>query len=279
MKIIRVFPSGLKKRGGSLLPNDKYAFIGDPPLDGFRPEADEVHISCTFTWDKVEAERLGEAWSQYYEVVKVGGVAYGSPIYGFTPGKYIKNGITFTSRGCNNQCPWCSARVDEGKISPLYDFPPGYIIQDNNLLQCDKSHLDRVFEMLRYQPRQVIFSGGLDSRLITDDIADSIRDLPIESVFLACDTKEAIKPLRRAVQKLHLPRRKTRCYVLLKFNDGETISNARERLELVWEAGAMPFAQLYQPKDRWINYPREWKELAREWARPAVMIASHKDED
>jgi hypothetical protein len=43
--VIRVFP-----RRTSLTPTDEYAFVGEPPM--LRPEADEVHVSCTFTWDK-----------------------------------------------------------------------------------------------------------------------------------------------------------------------------------------------------------------------------------
>ena len=70
MNIIRVFP-----RRTSYTPTDNMAFVGDPPL--FRPDADEVHVSVTFTWDKSEGERLADAWSQYYQNVKLGGVAYG----------------------------------------------------------------------------------------------------------------------------------------------------------------------------------------------------------
>ena len=129
--------------------------------------------------------------------------------------------------------------------------------------------------MLRGQ-RAIEFSGGLDSRLVTDIIADDVRSLKINQIFLACDTKEAIKPLRKAIKKLALSRDKLRCYVLLKFNPDETISEATERLELIWEAGAIPFAQLYQPPDKWIDYPREWRRLARTWSRPAATWAIHK---
>ncbi len=269
MKVIRVFPNRLKKQGGSMLPKDNYAFIGDPPME--RPEADEVHVSVTFTWDREDGERLKLAWGQYYPIVKIGGPAFGSIIDGFMPGKYIKPGVTFTSRGCNNQCPWCLVPESEGKLFQYYDFVPGHIVQDNNLLQCEKHHIERVFEMLRYQGKAVTFSGGLDSRLMTDDTADSLRSLPINQLFLACDTKEAIKPLRKAVKKLSLPSEKVRCYVHLKFNENETISEATERMIEVWKAGAMPFAQLYQPKDKWIDYSAEWRNFARQWSRPAIM--------
>lgn len=125
-KVIRVFP-----KRTSHTPIDDMAFIGAPPLD--RPEADEVHISCAFTWDQPKAEDLKMAWSQYYPVVKVGGPAYDDPCDGFTPGQYLKPGITITSRGCNNHCPWCLVPEREGKIRELA-ICPGNKIQDNNLL-------------------------------------------------------------------------------------------------------------------------------------------------
>jgi hypothetical protein len=95
MTTIRVFP----KRTAHI-PDDALAFVGDPPL--WRPDADEVHVSCTFTWDKVEAERLQYAWGQYYPKVLLGGPAFDSPCDTFTPGMYVKQGITYTSRGCTS---------------------------------------------------------------------------------------------------------------------------------------------------------------------------------
>ena len=273
MRIIRVFPTGLKKRGGSMLPRDRFVFIGDPQFDDeyMRPKADEVHISCTFTWDKPEAERLQSAWSQYYEVVKLGGPAYNSIITPLVPGMYIKPGITFTSRGCNNLCPWCLVQSREGELFEYYDYPPGSIIQDNNILQCSRSHIERVFEMLRYQGRPVSFTGGLDSRLVTEYFVDELRTVTVDQIFLACDTDKAIKPLCEATRRIQLPRDKVRCYVLLKYNENETIDKATSRLMEVWEAGAMPFAQLYQPPDKYINYPWVWRNLQRNWSRPAIM--------
>jgi len=130
--------------------------------------------------------------------------------------------------------------------------------------------------MLKGQ-RGIQFSGGLDARLITDRIADDLRGLRINQLFLSCDTKEAIKPLREAVNKLGLSRDKVRCYVLLKFNPNETISEASERLEMVWEAGCVPFAQLYQPADKFIKYDLQWREFARFWSRPAIMKSNMRN--
>lgn len=267
MKILRVFPCRTE-----MTPTDEFAFVGYPPMLDFRPQADEVHISVVFTWHREEAERLKSAWQQYYPSVRIGGPAYDNPCDGFSPGFYVREGVTFTSRGCNNQCPWCEVPRREGKLCELPTIYPGNIIQDNNLLQCSGSHLDKVFAMLRRQ-HQVEFKGGLDSRLLMDGMANQIRELRIRQVFFSSDTPEAIKPLRKALRILQLPRQKVRCYVLLKFNPNESISDARHRMELVWEAGAMPFAQLYQPKDKWISYPEEWRQFARTWSRPAAMKA------
>jgi len=268
-RVIRVFPH----RTG-LTPTDDYAFIGDPPL--FRPQADEVHVSVTFTWDVEEGHRLHEAWAQYYPIVKLGGPAVNGSHGEFVPGMYLKGGVTITSRGCNRRCPWCVVWEREGKLRTV-EIKPGWIVQDNNLLATPKDHQARVFAMLRAQRRAVSFPGGLDARLLTDWAAVQLSTLSIKEIFLAADTENALSALRVAVSKLgFLKRRHLRCYVLIAYG-GETTEQAVDRLEAVWEAGCLPFAQLFQPPDNYIDYPQEWKTLARTWSRPAAMVASHRD--
>ena len=257
-----------------MTPRDDYAFVGDPPM--FRPPASEVHVSCTFTWDIPEAFRLGNAWGQYYPVF-IGGCAARSPAGEFIPGMYVREGVTVTSRGCNNQCPWCLVPEREGKLREIVIHAGSNII-DNNLLQCSHGHIDTVFEMLRCQ-HGIILSGGLDARLISDSIADNLRSLRIKRMFLACDRKEDIRVLERAKSKLDgFTREHLRCFVLLAY-DGETMSEAKERLDAVWELGFMPFAQLYQPPDKYIHYSKEWRKLTRTWSRPAAMKAQHREQE
>lgn len=246
MKIIRVFP-----RRTSMTPRDDYAFVGDPPL--LRPQADEVHVSCTFTWDMKEAERLWQSWKRYYPAVRVGGVAYSGLLSRkvgageFVPGRYVRDGVTITSRGCNN-------------------------LIDNNLLQCSKPHLDKVFDMLRSQ-HAIKLSGGLQASLLTDSIADSLRGLRIKELFFACDTRSALKPLERARKMLEgFTIEQLRAYVMLAYA-GETMIEAGERLRAVWNLGFMPFAQLYQPPGQHIAYSKEWRRLAKLWSRPGYTKA------
>jgi len=99
----------------------------------------------------------------------------------------------------------------------------------------------------------------------------------VDSVFLAADTMGALKPLAHALDLLSfLGRRKLRVYTMIGLN--ETIQQATERLEAVWKLGGLPFAQLYQPVDRYINYGREWRDLHRAWSRPAAMFAIHAEQ-
>jgi hypothetical protein len=253
------------------------AFVGDPPLELWRPHADEVHVSVAFTWDTEEGERLRKAWGQYYSRVIIGGPAFQmTATDDFEPGVYVKHGVTFTSRGCDNKCPWCMVPDREGKLIEYKYFSPGYIIADNNLLQASQQHQAQVFAMLRTQ-RAAVFSGGLQASLLTDWFCDQLRTIKINQLFLAADTMGALRPLEKAVDKLSfLPRGKKRVYTMI---GTETIEAATERLEAVWKLGGMPFAQLYRAPIGWKEYSREWCALVRTWSRPAAMMALHASQE
>lgn len=267
-QIIRVFP-----RYTSYTPKDDYVFIGDPPL--IRPEADEVHVSVCFTWDTKEGKRLQKAWAEYYPIVKIGGPAYGNISTGFIPGRYVKYGVTFTTRGCNNHCSFCLVPEWEGKLIEIENFAPGHIVQDNNLLQASRQHIGRVFEMLRKQTKPITFSGGLQASLIDDWFVEQLRTIRLDSLFLAADTVAALKPLEKAIKILSfLGRRQIQVYTMIGLR--ETIVQAEERLQAIWDLGGMPFAQLYQPSDKRVEYSQEWKSLRRTWSRPAAMFAMQK---
>jgi hypothetical protein len=270
MRILRVFP-----RRTSYTPADDLAFVGDPPL--WRPEPDdfdELHVSVVFSWDVAEGRRLAEAWASIYpdKPVRIGGPALGSPAEGFTPGLYVKNGITFTSRGCYRRCRWCLVPEREGEIRLLDPIPPGWVLCDNNILATPRPHRESVYEMLRQQPRAAVFAGGLQPSLVTDGIAEELKTIRIDQVFLAADTRSTLPELKQAARRLaYLGREKLRCYVLIGY-DGESLAEAEERLQLVWKAGVMPFAMLYQPPTaQRLTYAPEWHRLQKIWSRPALM--------
>lgn len=269
-RIIRVFC-----RKTSYTPTDGMAFVGPPP-GLFIPEHDEIHISCTFTWDKDLAEELAFQWEGVTnKPVKLGGPAYCSPAEDFTPGMYVREGITFTSRGCNNNCPWCGVRQMEGKLREI-PITPGNIIQDNNFLQCSKAHKEKVFDMLKTQ-KGISFRGGLETNLIDDHFVEAVRGLRIAELWLACDTDTQLPAFRKACEKLvkaGFTQHQIKCYSLIGHNMEKEEARNRE----IFLAGAMPFSQLERDftRDK-TEYSAEWKAFERRWQRPAITVAHMRE--
>ena len=263
MDVIRVFP-----RKTSMTPTDDLAFFGDPPLE--LPDHSRVDICCIFTWDKKSAELLFERWKDRTDKpVRLGGPAYNSPMNDFAPGLYLKQGVTFCSRGCPNHCHYCFVPKREGPLREI-EISPGNIIQDNNFLACSKKHKESAYEMLKKQ-KAIKFQGGLEPGRLSDWDIEQMRGLNIHELWLACDTKADFGDLKKAAERLYLAgfsQAKIRCYVLI----GDDFSENVARLRAVFESGCLPFAQLFQGEER-KEYSREWRSLAKTWSRPAAMKA------
>jgi hypothetical protein len=276
-RILRVFP-----KRTSLTPDDPWVVVGVP--DKVRPPLfDEVHVSCTFTWNKAVAERLGELWREQCPRTRVvvGGPAFGSPSHEFVPGRYVRYGISISSRGCPNSCDWCYVPKREGKLR-LLPICPGNDLQDNNITAWPRSHWDMLVAMLESQTC-IRFSGGLEAARFRDWHVDGFKRLRpshVREIWFAADTDSALRPLAKVAGKM-LPmfdgykdkgRRKLRCYVMI---GRESLRAAEARLECVWGMGFLPFAQLFQDGDRRVRYNADWRKLERKWARPAAMFACH----
>lgn len=268
-RIIRVFA-----RKTSMTPIDDMAFYDVPGL--WIPEHDEVHVVVVFTWDIEHGHFLRDAWEGVTDKpVRIGGPAFDDPCLGdFVPGLYLKPGVTVTSRGCVNNCPFCFVSKREGKLREIKDFAPGNIIQDNNFLACSREHRARVYEMLKTQ-HTIRFSGGLESEFLTEWDIEQMRGLRIKELWMACDSHARIKPFLKACDKLvraGFRRDQIRCYALC----GNDMQENEERLRVIFNAGALPFAQLYQPR-AWKEYSKEWKSFQRQWSRPAGTVSHMRE--
>ncbi len=261
---MRVFP-----RKTNATPTDDKAYYDGPPI--WQLPENEVHVSCTFTYDKPRAEQLAQQWQKAGYNVTLGGPAYDDNGGDFVPGRYLKPGYVITSRGCNNNCWFCVAPKREGKIREL-PITDGWILQDNNLLQCSDSHIKAVFEMLKRQPHKAVFSGGIEARELKDWHVDLFVDLKPQSLFLAYDTPDDYEPLVRASKMFSgtsmLKQHKVQCYVLIGW-PRDTIEQAEERLHSVVALGLMPFAMLYRNERGEVD--KQWQRFQREWANPVIV--------
>lgn len=262
---IRVFPRRTKAT-----PDDEFAFIGYPPL--FRPRVNRVDISCTFSWDKEECEKLAAAWGIYYNNVRLGGIAFGDKGGDFISGQYLKKGYIITSRGCNNRCWFCDAWKREGKIREL-PIVDGWNVLDNNLLQCSENHIRSVFAMLKRQRQRAEFTGGFETRLLKDWHIELLLDLKPKQIFFAYDKIDDLEPLievgRRLLKAGFTKESHTlRCYVLIGYPN-DKIESADARLKEVLRIGMTPMAMLWRNKKNKTNL--EWCRFQREWARPQII--------
>ena len=268
-KIIRVFP-----RRNSYTPTDDMAFFDSPGL--WIPYHDEVHVCCVFTWDLKKCLELQKDWQAITDKpVMIGGPALGNAGGEFVPGRYVRQGVTVTSRGCNNNCSFCFVPKREGKLRPL-PILDGNIMQANNFLQEMKPHRREAYDMLKTQ-KKVIFAGGLQASLLKDWDIEEMRGLRIRKMFFACDCDANIPIIQKTGERMlkaGFSRDHLHCYVLC----GDDIAKNEARCMAVYEAGMMPFAQLYQPETP-IEYSKEWKQFHRKWSRPAYYKAWMKTKD
>ena len=270
-KVIRLFP-----RRTNATPDDEDVRINCTP-SFFGDDADEIHISVTFTWDIPRAEFLEKQW-RHVTAVKVGGPAFNAPGGDFMPGMYMKKGYVITSRGCPNRCWFCSVPRREGYTLRELPVTDGWIVTDDNLLACSPAHIEKVFEMLRRQPRRPQFVGGLEAKLLTPQMAGRLRELNPVTMFFAYDTPDDYEPLVEAGKQLRAAGFKqenhiARCYVMCGFR-GDTLEAADTRMRQTWSAGFFPMAMLYRDKSG--KFDLDWKRFQRTWANQHITASKLK---
>lgn len=259
---IRVFPSRTRAT-----PVDARAFVGDPPLWLHESDVQDVAISCTFTWDRPEAERLVKAWKFRFPEARVdlGGPAYGDPGGQFDPGMFLRPGYIITSRGCPNSCPRCMVPGREGGLR-LLRIRHGWDVLDNNLLACPEHHIQAVCRMLASQIG-VRFTGGLEAHRFRGDVAREILGTKPDRLFFAWDAPgdgrdvwEAVSLTSRITSwSAGALRHHVGCYVLMGY-EGDTVEHAERRVRQVIKMNARAYPMFFRDEN-YSRRPPEWHDL------------------
>jgi radical SAM superfamily enzyme YgiQ (UPF0313 family) len=158
----------------------------------------------------------------------------------------------FLTRGCVRNCAWCIVPKKEGGIRPYRDIATVLqgrktaILMDNNVLAC--KHGLQQLEKIADLKCKVDFNQGLDSRLVTDEIARLLSKIKwIRFIRFAADTMQAIEPLLKALEKLNrygVKNYRIFVYVLVK-----DVEDANNRCKILKRLGVNPFVQVYRDFD------------------------------
>lgn len=269
MKIARVFPTKT-----SMSPTDPLAFFGPPTIEAMAAEPEEVHISVTFSWDLEKADELFYQWEMLGVPVEVGGPAFGDRMSeSFTPGLYLREGMTITSRGCPKDCWFCDVgKCANGRVIEL-PVQDGWNILDDNILATSDRHFRAVCDMLKRQKQRPVFSGGLEPEYMTAEKAALLVECKPKTLYTAYDTLDDYEHLRNMARLLWaagLSRRSNtvKCYMLCGYPE-DSFEAAEKRARQIMELGFLPFAMLYRGEDG--ETDREWRKFQREWANAVIV--------
>ena len=193
--------------------------VWDMPL--FRDCVDKIYVSCVFTKNR-------DICNEWEGRADIGGSGY--DLNKTLPDEIenIKPRINFgfTTRGCIRKCKFCIVPEKEGMIrtiGDIYDIWDGkskeLVVMDNNILALP-THFKKICEQLEKEKIKVDFNQGLDIRLLTDELAQSLSKVKhISEIRFAWDNPEDEDKIVRGLEILKRNKcKRAMFYVLVGFN-------------------------------------------------------------
>ncbi|GEM_PF-260853 len=167
---------------------------------------------------------------------------------------YWDSSIMFGTRGCIRKCAFCAVPRLEGKVSgPArgigHLIKPGHekvILWDNNILGVP--NWQEVVEELKALGVAVDFNQGLDARLITDEVANTLKGLKMYPIRMAYDHPSEKKGLEQAIPALTAAGfRKKSIVVYTLFNFTDTPEDFFHRVRDLLSWGVVSYPMRYEP--------------------------------
>lgn len=205
------------------------------------------------------------------------------PDYDLYP-QYTKDtAYGFLTRGCPNNCSFCSVSKKEGRVShkvaDLNEFWKGqkYVkLLDPNILAC-KDKID-LLNQLKLSKAKIDFTQGLDARFITEDIAYLLKDIKKETVHFAFDfmknEKAIINGLKIYADVVGLGSRASDKTVYMLTNFDTTYEEDIYRINKIEELGFVPDVRIYRKN----SAPQITRDLQR-WCNNRLIYSTTKWED
>jgi hypothetical protein len=261
-------------------------------FDGLIEEYDKVYLSKVFSFTTdyqypiyaKEVSRGGTGYcievvdgKEYYRKEREKNLPYEIehiyPDYSIYPEMTKDTAYGFLTRGCPRGCSFCIVKDKEGlcshKVADLSEFWHGQKkieLLDPNLLAC--KDWKQLLQQLIDSKAKVNFNQGLDIRMMTDQKAEMLSQIPIEAIHFAWDRyedKELIQPkflTFRKSSKVHP--HALQVYVLVGDRERRVLKEDLERIYWLRDNGYAPYVMIYEKEllprghelrklQRWVN--------------------------
>lgn len=250
------------------------------PLSAWKESPDLVYMSKVFSFTcdyehPVIAKSIIRGGTGYY--YPDGGktlpdkIEHIYPDYSLYPDMTRDTAYGFLTRGCPRGCGFCVVGEKEGrksiKVADLSEFWKGQKnikLLDPNMFACIqwKDLSDQLIESKSH----IDFTQGCDIRIMTSEMAETIKKMKIKQIHFAWDRyedKEKIIPKFKMFQEITGWKRwKMSVYVLVGYNT--TFEQDLERVYTLIDLGYSPYVMIYdkykkKAKDplvrlqRWVN--------------------------
>lgn len=175
----------------------------------------------------------------------------------------------FLTRGCPRGCPFCIVKDKEGrksrKVADLSEFYSGQKhieLLDPNIFAC--SDWRELAEQIIESGAKVNFNQGLDIRIMTEEMAETITRMKVKMIHFAWDRMKDEETVKRNLKMFKditgIDRRKAVVYVLTNFETTheEDLHRVMEIRRLGYDPFVMVFDKPHAPKitkklQRWVN--------------------------
>ncbi len=178
------------------------------------------------------------------------------PDYSWYPN--LSYSISFATRGCPRNCPFCAVRKHEPKFKVKENWPEDIDITKRKIIFWDNNWLaSRNFEkdvkrLMKFQNAgitQIDFNQGLDCRLFDEDKVKLLSQIEIKPLRLAFDNCSEDGYIQKAIQLARKYGFKDiRVYVLYNFEDNnDTLEYFYYRINEINKLGALTYPMRYRP--------------------------------
>lgn len=175
------------------------------------------------------------------------------PDYELYPELTKNKAFGFLTRGCPNNCGFCSVSKKEGlvshKVADLSEWWNGQkeiVLLDPNTLAC-RDHLE-LLQQLADSGALVDFTQGLDARFITEKNIAILKQIKIKMIHFAFDfmknEKQIIAGLKLAKERLNIDSRDGIVYMLTNYDT--SIQEDLYRVKMIKEIGYAPDVRIYR---------------------------------